>query len=136
MVGNSLKEIQTLEVPVMAKMAAEGFFFMAKKIVATVDRYWRPFLKDIADEKFAAASTTSQDDDGEILLSNLAGHGSLSQLDNLQIKNNISAEQIKSMIEEKHVLEKEVAKVREIVNGLSSKGSKYNGSTKRIFCDR
>lgn len=38
MVGNSLKEIQTLEVPVMAKMAEEGFLFMAKKIVATVDR--------------------------------------------------------------------------------------------------
>lgn len=92
-------------------------------------------MKDIADEKFAA-STISQDDDGEILLSILASHGSLSQLDNLQIKNNISAEQIKSMIEEKHVLEKEVAKLREIVNGLSSKGSKYNGSTKRIFCDR
>lgn len=31
MVGNSLKEIQTLEVPVMAKMAEEGFLFMAKK---------------------------------------------------------------------------------------------------------
>lgn len=92
-------------------------------------------MKDIADEKFAA-STVSQDDDGKILLSNLAGHGSLSQLDNLQIKNNISAEQIKSMIEQKHVLEKEAAKVREIVNGLSSKGSKYNGSTNRIFCDR
>lgn len=91
MVGNSLKEIQTLEVPVMAKMAEEGFLFMAKKIVATVDRYWKAFLKDIADEKFAA-STISQDDDGEILLSNLASHGSLSQLDNLQIKNNISVE--------------------------------------------
>lgn len=37
MVGNSLKEIQNLEVPVMAKMAEEGFLFMAKKIVATVD---------------------------------------------------------------------------------------------------
>lgn len=31
MVGNSLNEIQTLEVSVMAKMAQEGFLFIAKK---------------------------------------------------------------------------------------------------------
>lgn len=65
-----------------------GFFIYGKKISC---HRWRPCLKDIADEKFAA-STISQDGDGEILLSNLASHGSLSQLDNLQIKNNISAE--------------------------------------------
>lgn len=96
---------------VMAKTAdgTRGCLIFGKKISCHPGSLLEAFLKDIADENFAA-STISQDDDGEILLSGLAS-------DNLQIK---------------YVLEKEVAKLRDIVNGLSSRDLEDNGSMYKI----